>query len=245
MTIAQIKKLAVKARVTDARAEQAWEKAKEIAMNKLQVSKQQLDNRFNIPPKFWGYVMGIAKRELGIHENLQFSEMLEEEEKSELDDWIVHKVKRAQNRSPGDVEHRGFQTKDVKDSLRGCPVIIKGNLFLSNNGLKTLTNAKGIKVAKGVYAASNDITTLQGIHEVFHEINGVLTLQRNPIKSHILGLFKIKGLKRVEWDGPLHEHQWFEIFTEHFPPNKPRKPSAMFDCQSVLIEANLDDYAKL
>jgi len=80
MTLPRIEKLAKLAGVTNTRADQAWDKAKEIAMNRLRVSQADLDNRQNIPPKFWGFVMACAKRELGLTEALKFSEMIIEEE---------------------------------------------------------------------------------------------------------------------------------------------------------------------
>lgn len=90
---------------------------------------------------------------------------------------------------------------------------VKGDLVLSDKGLGSL----------------------QDINKIFVEIDGMLCLRYNPIKSHVLGLIKIKKLQGVVMDNKVAEG----IINKHLPEGD------IFSCQEELIDAGLEDYAQL
>jgi hypothetical protein len=84
-------------------------------------------------------------------------------------------------------------------------------------------------------ASDNMFTSLHNIHKIVKTINGELDLMRNPIKSSVLGLLKIKNLDRVLLDNDKVRR----IINKYLPEGD------IVECQSELIEAGLDEFAKL
>jgi hypothetical protein len=66
-------------------------------------------------------------------------------------------------------------------------------------------------------------------------INGIFLAKKNPINECVLGLLKIKKLKKVEIDNKEVE----AIINKYLPEGN------IVECQSELIEAGFDEYAKL
>lgn len=90
---------------------------------------------------------------------------------------------------------------------------VKGELVLCGKGLRTLHN----------------------IHKIIGRIEGTINLQDNPISSHILGLCKIKDLKRAMLDNKEVE----AIINKYLPEGD------IIGCQQELIEDGFDEYAQL
>ena len=89
------------------------------------------------------------------------------------------------------------------NSLKGCSKIIESSANFSINYLKSFEHAPEIVGKKsnpyeGVILSlnRNDFTTLHNIHKHIKECYGAIDLSKNQIKSHALGLLKIKGLSR-------------------------------------------------
>jgi hypothetical protein len=81
------------------------------------------------------------------------------------------------------------------------------------------------------------LTSLEGIGvRYLKQIGGKLDLPNCPIKSNVLGLLKIKDLKKVEMDNKIVE----EIINRNL--NSGRRLSK---CKQELIEAGLQEFAKL
>jgi hypothetical protein len=91
-----------------------------------------------------------------------------------------------------------------------------------------------------VILSKNLITNLKGIgKDYLQEITGGLFLEGNPIKSHVLGLLRVKGLTTVffspDGDDPLTI-----IIQKHLKGDRD-----IMDCHEELTRAGLKQYAQL
>jgi hypothetical protein len=112
-------------------------------------------------------------------------------------------------------------------SLTGAPKEVSGDFYCRLNTLTSLTGAPA-SVGRDFSCSKNALTSRQGIKKIITKINGTFYCRENPLKSHILGLLKIKGCKKVE-----------KILNKYLPEGD------LLDCQEELIDAGLDDYAQL
>ena len=69
----------------------------------------------------------------------------------------------------------------------------------------------------------------------FSEVRGKIDFSKNKISSHVLGLLKIKGLKHVKLSNKKVE----TIINKYLPEGD------ILECQSELMDAGLEEYAKL
>jgi hypothetical protein len=130
-------------------------------------------------------------------------------------------------------------------SLKGCPKIVGGDFFCSNNLLTSLEGAPEI-IGVDFFCTFNNLTSLEGIHKIIKEINGGFYARKNPIKSHVLGLLLIKGLKQIRLGFSTFTDEFSEVQTilnKHLPNNIGNK--GVLACQSDLLDAGLDDFAQL
>ena len=127
-------------------------------------------------------------------------------------------------------------------SLEGCPQTVGGSFYCYNNELESL---KGCPQIVGGYFNCNDnhLTSLESIHMHVHEIRGVAYFTENPIKSHVLGLLKIKGLQAVSLDNDEVQ----KIMNKYLRGTTGKDPSIrdIVDCQEELMDNDLEDYALL
>ena len=120
-------------------------------------------------------------------------------------------------------------------SLEGAPSAVKGNFSCSNNKLTSLEGAPS--VVKGDFSCFyNNLTSLAGIHKIIKEIHGCADFEKNPIKSSVLGLMRIKGLTKVYLDNKQVE----DILNKYLEGDRD-----IIKCQSELLDAGLEEYAKL
>lgn len=110
-----------------------------------------------------------------------------------------------------------------------------GGFFCCDNQLTSLQGAPS-SVGDHVYCSFNQLTSLEGIHKLIKKINGTLYCHRNPIKTGGIGLILIEGLRRIDADQLA-----FEIINKYIGQGK----KGLLYCQDELIEANLEEYAKL
>lgn len=120
-------------------------------------------------------------------------------------------------------------------SLEGAPETITRDFFCHHNALTSLNGApKYIKFS--LDANSNALTSLEGIHKQIKSIGSGAYFEKNPIKSHVLGLLLIEDLKFVEFDNkPLQN-----IINKYLKNGKD-----VFECQNELMDAGLEDFAQL
>jgi hypothetical protein len=141
-------------------------------------------------------------------------------------------------------------------SLEGCPAFIGGGLYTFNNKLTTLKGAP--KMVGGDFSCNsnlltslehcpahigetfsveyNKLTSLEGIHKHIKFIGEGAIFTENLIKSHVLGLLLIDGLKYISLDNK----QVTDIINKYLEGSRD-----VFDCQNELMDAGLDEYAQL
>jgi hypothetical protein len=120
-------------------------------------------------------------------------------------------------------------------SLEGAPSKVGGNFSCDNNKLTSLEGAPS-KVGGYFSFVHSKLTSLEGIHLRIKHIGGQANFERNPIKSHVLGLLLIDGLKKISLDNTEVE----KIINKYL-----RGDRDVFECQNELMDAGLDEYAQL
>ena len=117
------------------------------------------------------------------------------------------------------------------ETLVGGPSLVR-NMFSCNNN--KLTSLEGVPAARCYGFSNNQLTNLKDIHKIILETSS-LWLDKNPIKSNILGLLLIKGLNNVIADGPA-----FVILNRHLKGDRD-----ILECQEELIDAGFKEFARL
>ena len=127
------------------------------------------------------------------------------------------------------------------ESLEGCPQIVQ-SFDCDNNDLGSLKGCPQ-KVTGDFWCSANHLTSLESIHMHIHEIGGEANFTKNPIKSHVLGLLKIKGLQKVLLDNKEVQ----DIINKYLVATTWKDPSIrdIVDCQEELMDNDLEDYALL
>ena len=121
-------------------------------------------------------------------------------------------------------------------SLRGAPSHVGSYFNCTNNELTSLEGAPN-SVDGNFYCAINKLTSLKDVHKHIAEIRGGIYACDNPIKSHVLGLLLIKGLRVAQLDNT----QVTEILNRHLGKGR----AGMLMAQEELIEAGLEEFAQL
>ena len=120
-------------------------------------------------------------------------------------------------------------------SLEGCPQTVGGSFSCNNNHLKSL---EGCPQTVGGYFdcfSNKKLTSLTRINFYVHEINGTGNFGGCPIKSNILGILKIRGLKKVKFD----DMKLQEIVNRHLPMGN------IAECMDELLDAGYSkEYCK-
>ena len=101
------------------------------------------------------------------------------------------------------------------ESLEGCPQTVGGNFDCSHNQLESLEGCP--QTISGYFDCydNKQLTSLARINFYVHEINGSngIDFTGCPIKSNVLGLLKIRNLKKVIFD----DKKLQEIMNKHSP----------------------------
>lgn len=119
-------------------------------------------------------------------------------------------------------------------SLEGAPISTGGYFDCGSNLLTSLEHAPK-KIGAAFRCSHNKLTSLHNIHKQIESIDGMFHADHNPIKSHVLGLLKIKKLDWVNMDNI----KVMDIINKYLPEGD------IVACQQELIEAGLDEYAQL
>ena len=123
-------------------------------------------------------------------------------------------------------------------SLENAPSLIGGYFSCSFNNLTSLEGAPR-SVGGDFYCSDNGLTSLHDIHKIIKKINGDFWAQDNPITSCVLGVLLIEGCTKIEIDNKKVQN----IINKYLPNH--RGFSAVIECQSELLDAGYDEYAKL
>ena len=123
-------------------------------------------------------------------------------------------------------------------SLEGAPSSVSGYFNCSDNKLTSLVGASS-SVGGNFFCFNNKLTSLHDVHKIIKKMNGALWAENNPIASCVLGVLLIDGCTKLKID---NEH--VQNIINKYLPNT-RGFSAVIECQSELLDAGLDEYAKL
>jgi hypothetical protein len=119
-------------------------------------------------------------------------------------------------------------------TLKGCPEKVKNRFDCYGNNLTSLEGCPKIVENGGFYCTGNSLSNLHDIHKHLHSCK-YFDVTDNPLESHILGLLKIDKLERVF----IQNRSLAEIINKYLPLGD------IFECQSELIEAGYEEFAKL
>jgi hypothetical protein len=87
-------------------------------------------------------------------------------------------------------------------SLEGAPSSVGGHFWCHENKLTSLEGAPS-SVGGHFWCYDNKLASLKNIHKYISFVGNTANFSQNPIKSHVLGLLKIKGLKSVKLDNEV------------------------------------------
>lgn len=136
---------------------------------------------------------------------------------------------------PKEVDSMFLCSYNTLTSLKGAPRKV-GKDFICVNS--KLTSLEGIPSYIGGYfdCSNNRLTSFKDIHKFTTEIHHRFYCEDNPIKSHVLGLLLIPGIKRI-----VNDDKWANILNKYIGQGR----KGMLDCQNELIEDGLEEYAQL
>lgn len=132
-------------------------------------------------------------------------------------------------------------------SLEHAPEKVNGEgLFLNFNKLTSLDNfPKYTKKDIDIDIGYNHLSSLKNINQYIPSCN-VLNISGNPLKSNLLSLLKIEGLKvlhaaDIKKDGQLTDaHQALTIIKKHLGKGR----AGILEAQQELFDADLDVFAE-
>jgi len=120
-------------------------------------------------------------------------------------------------------------------SFKNFPSEVSDDFYLVGSKISTFEGLS-IKVGGDIILDSNTMmSSLHNIHKHILQMNGDLAIEGDAIKSHILGIMLVKGLKSVK---STSDH--FKIINKHLAGSKD-----LMECQEELINAGFGQYAKL
>jgi hypothetical protein len=119
-------------------------------------------------------------------------------------------------------------------SLKHSPNVIFGEFNCENNYINSFAGAPQ-RINGDFLACDNSIKSLKDIHKHIKELNGIFDLAFNPIESHVLGLLLIEGITEV-----ILDNKEVEAIVKKYLGTRD-----VFSAQEELIDARLEEYAKL
>jgi len=124
-------------------------------------------------------------------------------------------------------------------SLQGGPSWVGGDFSCYQTDIPSLEGGPNYVGGK-LYCWGTRIPSLHNIHKQIKHIGGQLYLS-NKVKSHILGVVFIKGLLEIRiHGGNIEQDQVENIINKHLAGDR-----NVHDAQEELLEARLEEYAKL
>jgi len=130
--------------------------------------------------------------------------------------------------------------------LRGCPETVN-NLIADSNQITTLEGCPRF-IQNELQVTNNKITSLHGIDSFIKMFSskGTIDLTGNPVKECVLGVLLIPGLLVIRMDNNKVESILNEYLqkVKHLDSRKERNKLLM-ECQSIMLDAGLDDFAQL
>lgn len=132
-------------------------------------------------------------------------------------------------------------------SLKGAPKSTK-SFDVGNNKLTSLEF--GPSYVDGDFdCQNNDITSFHDIHKHLKHVTGTFWCDIPKIKSSVLGFLKIEELYTISNGTGVNDDEWVAIINKYL--EKIRKNpgidinNLIIDCQEEMLDAGLEEYAKL
>lgn len=137
-------------------------------------------------------------------------------------------------------------------SLEGAPSEIGGRFDCSENRLKSLEHLPPTIKTDLDISHNNSIKSLHNIHRIVKFIGGNITIP-TTVRSNILGLVKISGLKDIQfasasqrYRGPPKDLEGIEnLIHATTIVSQYLKSKDIHACQEKMLEAGLKEYARL
>jgi hypothetical protein len=154
---------------------------------------------------------------------------------------------------PAIIERRFLCDSNKLTSLVGGPKKVGSDYICSNNPITTLEGAPEY-VECDFCLADGKLTSLKDIHKHLKFIGARIFLNGNPIKSHVLGVLKIKGLQEVSFTAGFNNSQTVTsrigevetIINRYLDDFYDRITSKeILACQSELLDAGYEEFAQL
>lgn len=163
-----------------------------------------------------------------------------------VDDKWVNKCPKVIDKLPvkfGYVKHHFSIASNDLITLEGCPYHVDGSFSAVGN--KRLTSFEFIPKHCGISCdlVGTAITSLEGISDHLLTMNmgmGTFTANLSHITSGGIGLILIPGLVKIGGHQGSMISKPFRIIKKYLG-----KPDQIFECQTELIEAGYEEYAKL
>ena len=129
-----------------------------------------------------------------------------------------------------------FKCYDNKlKSLVGGPVKVGSDYTCALNKLESLEGVAEI-IGRNFNCHTNKLKDLKDIHKKIKFVGCFIQCENNPIKSHVVGLLLIDGLKEVLLDNKKVQ----DIINKHLSTDRD-----VLDCIDELIEAGYPEFAQL
>jgi len=123
-------------------------------------------------------------------------------------------------------------------TLKGGPSLVSGSFACYNNKLTSLEGAPSFVNGK-IDVANNKLTSLHDVHKIIKKMNGIFWARGNPITSCVLGVLLIDNCTGLV----INNNSVQKIINKYLPND--RGFSAVIECQSELLDAGFDEFAKL
>lgn len=151
----------------------------------------------------------------------------------------------------GTVEGNFYADRCGLSSLYNTPSFVGGDFVLSfNEDLETLEHLN-VSIGGSFSVASTSLYSLHNVHRQIKKMNGMFNISNcAKIRSHLLGLLLIRGLKKLKAEGQAasalyNDMSWYTrpaltILQKHIEGDKDVNL-----CMDELIEAGWDEVAQL
>lgn len=131
-------------------------------------------------------------------------------------------------------------------NLQGCPEIVEGDDCFISGGFSSLEGITRYVQTGQMTIESPSLTSLKDIHKHISYIHDRLDFLA-PIKSNILGILKIKGIRTLGLGVEMKNYPEFEQCNEVFGILRKHlaKDRNILECQEELMDNGFKEYAKL
>jgi len=137
-------------------------------------------------------------------------------------------------------------------SMVGLPSHLNHSLSIAFNPKIKSLEGLPVEIDHALDILGTGITSLKGIERLTFRITGrkgLIKLDSSKIKSHVLGLLRVKGLGEVNdqtflGDRIFVKSDW-EMIIAPYLFTSDRSNELLFQCQNELIDAGLEEHAQL